>query len=159
MRRLSTDITAKAVLLGMRSYIGAFFRCSECRVHFLRHSAHLESEVDSDHGPSGVTWLWRIHNKVNNRLHGDPTEDARHPKVQFPTYGSCSSCHKHEPANNFDREMAWSEPEVLDYLRDFYGENHVIDTSHTGDMSASFVSVVSRWSILFCVLCYLQGLL
>ena len=40
-----------------------------------------------------VLYLWKAHNIVNNRLHGDEaTEDPQFPKEQFPPAFLCSDC-------------------------------------------------------------------
>ena len=31
-----------------------------------------------------VLWLWKVHNFVNKRLSGSPSDDPKHPKQQFP---------------------------------------------------------------------------
>lgn len=113
----------------MRNYITKFFGCSECSKHFGRISANVDTEVEGGKdNPSGVMWLWRTHNKVNKRLHGDPTEDPLHPKMQFPTSTRCADCHLETPSDNY-KEGQWSESEVLYYLETFYGEDNVVRDS------------------------------
>ena len=63
----------------MRSYIATYFLCDECRNNFALEAADVDSDVTDDR--SAVMWLWRTHNRVNSRLHGDPTEDPGYPKV------------------------------------------------------------------------------
>ena len=46
-----------------------------------------------DSPQAAVLWLWQAHNKANARLSGDPTEDPRHPKVQFPGAELCPKCY------------------------------------------------------------------
>ena len=64
----------------MRSYISAYFLCMECADNFAHEANDIESEVTDDR--SAVLWLWRTHNRVNARLHGDTTEDPGYPKVR-----------------------------------------------------------------------------
>lgn len=55
-----------------------------------------------------MTYLWRAHNIVNNRLHGDPTEDPQFIKMQFPPPFLCPTCHsggqfsRRQVTNGFD---------------------------------------------------------
>ena len=58
-----------------------------------------------------LMWLWRAHNKVNNRIAGDVTEDPLHPKRQFPDRKLCAECFK---AGQYDTN------EVLEFLLQFY---------------------------------------
>ena len=108
----------------MRSYMHEFFSCSHCSEHFAKMAKSLQRMTPGD-GSAAVTWLWRAHNKANRRLHSDPTEDMRHPKVQFPTFEACPNCHVTQPHNNY-RRSNWDEEAILKYLIGFYGEDHVI---------------------------------
>lgn len=52
---------------GLRAFIENFFRCEDCRAHFLEQlnqpaAAALQTRNDA------VEWLWRTHNGVNARL-------------------------------------------------------------------------------------------
>ena len=58
-----------------------------------------------------LMWLWRAHNKVNNRIAGDLTEDPLHPKRQFPDKKLCPEC--------FNGEM-YDMHDVLQFLLQFY---------------------------------------
>ena len=40
-----------------------------------------------------VLLLWRVHNKANQRLSGDISEDPVFPKLVFPSKDYCSSCY------------------------------------------------------------------
>lgn len=60
--------------------------------------------------------------QVNQRLHGDFTEDANHPKIQFPAEEHCHVCRKAE-VQKFAGD--WDKTEVLEFLRRHYGNDHV----------------------------------
>lgn len=54
---------------GVRAWTEAFFRCEECRGHFLAELnspafAALASKRDA------VLWIWEAHNRVNERIAG-----------------------------------------------------------------------------------------
>ena len=115
-------ITPKDVLLSMREYIRNFFGCTYCREHFLKMAASMESDVTTNE--EGVLWLWRRHNDVNLRLHGDTTEDPRHPKMQFPTYEQCQACHMSRPKTMFE-STGWNVDEVLQFLLSYYGAQNM----------------------------------
>lgn len=55
--------------------------------------------------------------KVNQRLHGDFTEDENHPKIQFPADEHCHVCYK--------KDGQWDKSEVLEFLRRHYGNDHI----------------------------------
>ncbi|CAB0006373.1 unnamed protein product [Nesidiocoris tenuis] len=97
------------VLKVMASYIGTFFGCTDCANHFTGMAKHLSEEVTSHR--DSILWLWKAHNKVNKRLHGDQTEDPYFPKVQFPPATVCPKCtlpngiHDEEQTVEFLRRM------------------------------------------------------
>jgi len=108
------------ILLNMKGYIRNFFSCWECADNFMEESANLEHEVTNRE--QGVIWLWRTHNSVNARLHSDPTEDPRHPKLQFPAFDQCDECRSSAEGENelFVSQVEWNEEQVFDYLNTFY---------------------------------------
>lgn len=79
------------VLKAMVGYLGSFFGCSDCAEHFLKMSNTMASNVTTLE--DSVLWLWKAHNMVNQRLHGDATEDPNFPKVQFPPPSVCLNCY------------------------------------------------------------------
>jgi len=100
----------REVLRGITAYVKHFFGCSHCSKHFQEMAVTMEGNVSS-HDDS-VLWLWKAHNKVNARLHLDPTEDPHHPKIQFPNPEMCSDCWK--------EGQTWDTPGVLNFLHGMY---------------------------------------
>ena len=54
-------------MVGLRAFITDFFRCAECRAHFLEKlnapkAAQVKTRDDA------ALWLWESHNGVNTRL-------------------------------------------------------------------------------------------
>ena len=90
-----------------------FFGCEECSKHFLEISKSVESEVTSH--TMSILWLWRTHNQVNQRLHGDESEDPNFPKIQFPPGALCPTCKSTD-------SLEWNEEGVLSFLISFYSE-------------------------------------
>lgn len=74
----------------------------------------MDTEV-YDHA-GAILWLWKVHNSVNRRLHGAPSEDPESPKVQFPVKEMCPLCHG---------KVVFRESEILFYLTEFYGTNNI----------------------------------
>lgn len=102
------------VLPAMRSYIASFFSCAECAEHFGQESVTLQDEL---HGPAdSVLWLWNMHNRVNERLAGQPSEDPAHPKRQFPPKQLCGSCRNHQ---------SWNRNEVLQFMLRHYSHTEL----------------------------------
>lgn len=100
----------KKVLRAMLGYIKNFFGCSECSMHFQSMAVTFEGNVSST--ADSILWLWKAHNNVNKRLSKDPTEDPKHPKLQFPPPKFCRACHY--------SNGTWNEQIVLAYLRSMY---------------------------------------
>ena len=51
----------------------------------------IEEEVKTHN--DALLLLWRVHNKANQRLAGDISEDPVFPKLIFPSKEFCSSCY------------------------------------------------------------------
>jgi thiol oxidase len=99
------------VLHAIHGYVKYFFGCSDCSRHFQEMSKrnHIWNVTSKD---QAVLWLWNAHNEVNQRLHGDITEDSNHPKLQFPAEEHCHVCRK--------KNGEWDKTEVLEFLRRHY---------------------------------------
>ena len=72
----------------------------------------LENELKYPN--SSVLWLWSRHNRVNQRLKGDVTEDPEHPKGAYPYQKDCPQC--------YSPSGAFIESEVMRYLVSRYGQ-------------------------------------
>ena len=93
--------------------------------------------MSAEHGLFNITntidavmWLWVVHNTVNDRLAGGPTEDPKHPKGHFPTRAQCRTC--------FDLK---ANHMVLSFLSSFYGRDAIkldglMNSEVTGVMAA-----------------------
>lgn len=97
------------VLRVMKQFIINFFGCTECANNFRKEAGNLEDELRQlKHANASVIWLWRTHNQVNKRLHGDASEDPEHPKVQFPPASACPQC--------YFTNGSFNEPAVVEFL-------------------------------------------
>ena len=94
----------------MKGFIVHFFGCADCAKNFQKEIQHLQTAVTSN--DDAILYLWEVHNSVNERLHGDVTEDRAHPKQQFPTIAMCSECHV--------TNGGWNRYRVLDFLKKIY---------------------------------------
>ncbi|GIY53600.1 sulfhydryl oxidase 1 [Caerostris extrusa] len=115
----------KDVLFIIRDYVKYFFTCEECSKNFLKMAHNLETEVGNSQ--EAVLWLWEGHNKVNNRLSGDVTEDPQYPKVQFPSVEDCPKCVLR--IDNEANEIIWDKPVVLEFLHNFYDKKNILSYS------------------------------
>ncbi|XP_019870515.2 sulfhydryl oxidase 1-like isoform X1 [Aethina tumida] len=110
------DAQPSEVLEAMHGYIKEFFGCTDCSQHFQEMAKRRKyQEVASV--KDAVLWLWSAHNEVNNRLHGDATEDPKFPKIQFPSQQNCPQCRLNDDS--------FVVPEVFNYLKTMYGVNNV----------------------------------
>uniref|UniRef100_A0A915CLU1 Thiol oxidase n=1 Tax=Ditylenchus dipsaci TaxID=166011 RepID=A0A915CLU1_9BILA len=78
-----------------------------------------------------VMYLWRAHNIVNNRLHGDITEDPQFLKYQFPPLFLCPSCHA---GGHFSRRQ------VRNFLLRYYSNIKPHHRIHSSPNSAATIS-------------------
>ncbi|GLD75075.1 sulfhydryl oxidase 1-like protein, partial [Lates japonicus] len=108
------------VLGAMRRYIHSFFGCRPCAEHFENMAS--ESMVEVSTLSAAVLWLWSRHNRVNNRLAGDLSEDPNFPKVQWPSPEMCSACHTVK--DNGDHK--WDHTQVLSFLLSYYSSDNIL---------------------------------
>ncbi|KAL3067834.1 hypothetical protein niasHS_016800 [Heterodera schachtii] len=84
-------------LKAIQGWVANFFSCSGCRRHFMAMTTEkFPMEAKNVNKPEDVVlYLWKAHNIVNKRLHGDEaTEDPQFIKEQFPPQYLCPGCHK-----------------------------------------------------------------
>lgn len=117
---LGAKFLYRDVLTAVAGYMKHFFGCSYCSKHFTQMAATMDSDVTSP--KEVVLWLWRSHNKVNKRLHGDASEDPMHPKVLFPPKSACPKCYN----TLGTQEAQFDEEAVLGYLLELYGADHIV---------------------------------
>ncbi|RXG59631.1 Sulfhydryl oxidase 2 [Armadillidium vulgare] len=104
-------------LKAIHGYVKNFFSCEYCSKHF-QEMYKLDAETSVKSPGDEVIWLWRAHNKVNKRLHGDLSEDPKHPKEQFPSKVTCPKCW-------FKGLDKFNNDEVLKFLMRLYGKNSI----------------------------------
>uniref|UniRef100_A0A914CAW3 Sulfhydryl oxidase n=2 Tax=Acrobeloides nanus TaxID=290746 RepID=A0A914CAW3_9BILA len=82
-------------LKAIQGWVNSFFGCEHCRQHFMQMTKTIfplnDRRVRVRHDM--IMYLWRAHNIVNHRLHGDVTEDPQFIKYQFPPLFLCPMCH------------------------------------------------------------------
>ncbi|XP_023669081.2 sulfhydryl oxidase 1 [Paramormyrops kingsleyae] len=116
----ASDSRPQEVLQAMRIYVKKFFGCHECASHFEGMAQESMNQVKTQ--SEAVLWLWSRHNRVNNRLAGDLSEDPNFPKIQWPPPELCPKCHGID-----NGEHSWQEPEVLSFLMDYYSSSKILD--------------------------------
>lgn len=55
-------------LRGLRAFVEDFFRCEDCRAHFLQVLDSPEGAQQIASRQDAMLWMWRTHNAVNDRL-------------------------------------------------------------------------------------------
>lgn len=98
------------MLDAMKGYVEYFFGCTHCAEHFLKMAESYPGNVSTHE--DAMIWLWKAHNLVNHRLKEDATADPKHPKIQFPSRHSCSSCH--------NADSSWNRAQVVAFLKAMY---------------------------------------
>ncbi|XP_067270263.1 sulfhydryl oxidase 1 [Pseudorasbora parva] len=124
----STD--PQEVLQAMRGYVSSFFGCRPCATHF--ESMAQESLYHVTSLSTAVLWLWSRHNRVNNRLAGDLSEDPHFPKIQWPSPELCPSCHGVKRTGDHN----WNQEEVLTFLRDYFSSDRILTDYLQNDTQA-----------------------
>jgi len=117
----------KEVLLSMQAFIEEFFGCRECARHFSQAIEGGKSIEGVTNYKEAILLLWKVHNKANQRLAGDISEDPVFPKLVFPSKEFCSTCYLPLTGSNlwdeFDKEK------VLEFLMNLYSKEKL---SHQG---------------------------
>ncbi|CAK5082767.1 unnamed protein product [Meloidogyne enterolobii] len=101
-------------LKAIQAWVSSFFSCSGCRRHFMSMTTEKfpMDERNVKTREDIVGYLWKAHNTVNARLHGDEaTEDPQFPKEQFPPSFLCPECR--DSKGELDQER------TLDFLLQF----------------------------------------
>ncbi|CAM9676507.1 unnamed protein product, partial [Hapterophycus canaliculatus] len=117
-----------AVMEGIRSFVENFFRCQECRRHFLEmyatcdngrcnisKSNNMRGQHISEGESALALWVWRMHNAVNTRLARESDQDVDPHKSLWPSATICKECW-----SGFQQERdqpSWSETEVLKFIK------------------------------------------
>uniref|UniRef100_A0A9J8DAV8 Sulfhydryl oxidase n=1 Tax=Cyprinus carpio carpio TaxID=630221 RepID=A0A9J8DAV8_CYPCA len=125
------------VLQAMRSYVSSFFGCRPCATHF--ESMAQESMDHVTTLSSAVLWLWSRHNRVNNRLAGELSEDPHFPKIQWPSPELCPSCHGLKKTG----EHSWNQEDVLTFLRNYYSSARIL-TDYLQDETQALIHQRNR---------------
>ncbi|XP_023541103.1 sulfhydryl oxidase 2-like isoform X1 [Cucurbita pepo subsp. pepo] len=101
-------------------FIRNFFVCEECRQHFHEMCSSVSSPFNK--ARDFALWLWRAHNKVNERLLKEEesmgTADPKFPKMIWPPPQLCSSCY----LSHSSKQIKWDENVVHKFLTNYYGK-------------------------------------
>uniref|UniRef100_A0A0N5A7N8 Sulfhydryl oxidase n=1 Tax=Syphacia muris TaxID=451379 RepID=A0A0N5A7N8_9BILA len=114
MDTIKENIDPLKPLNSIKGWVESFFGCIHCRQHFRKMTTRtfpLNSKRVR-RGRDMVFYLWRAHNIVNARLHGDTTEDPQFEKRQFPPAFLCPTCYS---GGQFSRRQ------VRNFLLRYYG--------------------------------------
>uniref|UniRef100_A0A914HZE2 Sulfhydryl oxidase n=1 Tax=Globodera rostochiensis TaxID=31243 RepID=A0A914HZE2_GLORO len=124
-------------LRAIQGWVSTFFGCEHCKRHFMKMTSELfpmnEQRVSRLHDT--VMYLWRAHNIVNARLHGDVTEDPQFLKYQFPPLFLCRTCHS---GGHFSRRQ------TRNFLLRYYGSIRPYHRTHSAPESRVRMAAVSR---------------
>ncbi|CAF2495206.1 unnamed protein product [Rotaria sp. Silwood2] len=104
----------------IKYFIKNFFGCRHCSENFMKETKDIH-QLDSQNKHAAIIYLWKIHNRVNKRLHGDDTEDPQHPKIQFPSESLCPNCRltNDNSDNNFDLSN------TINFLLQHYSKDNI----------------------------------
>ncbi|URD74187.1 Erv1 / Alr family [Musa troglodytarum] len=126
------DGESQSVFTAICDFIQNFFVCDDCRRHFHKMSSSVSVPFNTTRDLS--MWLWRAHNRVNERLNKEEKElgtgDPRFPKIIWPPKQLCRSCYvSSSRKRRSNMKMDWNEDEVYKFLVGYYGRTLV--SSHS----------------------------
>lgn len=132
------DGESNLAFIAICEFIQNFFICDECRNHF--HEISSSVSVPFNKTRDLAMWLWRTHNKVNQRLMKEEktlgTGDPRFPKITWPPKQLCPSCYlSYSRESNGTENIEWDEDEVFQFLVRYYGRT--IASSKEATLSSS----------------------
>ncbi|CAG0880581.1 unnamed protein product [Cyprideis torosa] len=125
-------------LRAIHGYIKYFFGCEFCATHYdIMVADDMESSVKVPR--DSALWMWRSHNRVNERVKGHDSEDPAHPKIIYPPANLCPACYHHDSELPRSANLCptcdgtvrrtvdgpWDEDEVMVFLSHMYGSAHV----------------------------------
>ncbi|XP_018678201.2 sulfhydryl oxidase 1 isoform X1 [Musa acuminata AAA Group] len=118
------DGESQSVFTAICDFIQNFFVCDDCRRHFHEMSTSVSLPFNTTRNLS--MWLWRAHNKVNERLNKEEkalgTGDPRFPKIIWPPKQLCRSCYvSSSRKRRSNMKIYWNEDEVYKFLVRYYG--------------------------------------
>ncbi|KAF8727478.1 hypothetical protein HU200_019086 [Digitaria exilis] len=122
------DGEGQSTFTSICDFIHNFFICEECREHFYEMCSSVSAPFKS--ARDLTLWLWRAHNKVNERLMKEEkdldTADPSFPKVIWPPKQLCPSCYRLSSRTaDGTMQIEWDEDEVFRFLVDYYGKKLV----------------------------------
>ncbi|CAF1366680.1 unnamed protein product, partial [Didymodactylos carnosus] len=126
------------VPLAIKNFIKYFFGCRECSDHFMKETVNVEDIQPNKY--EAVLYLWNIHNRVNERLHGEISEDPLHPKLQFPPIPLCKQCHKLDK----DDVTSFNKDRTIEFLLEFYSKDNIDSSNLTDFQQQSIRKLRSR---------------
>ncbi|XP_072148784.1 sulfhydryl oxidase 1 isoform X1 [Setaria viridis] len=124
----SGDGESQSTFTSICDFIHNFFICEECRKHFYEMCSSVSVPFKS--ARDLTLWLWRAHNKVNERLMKEEkdldTADPSFPKVIWPPKQLCPSCYRSSSRTaDGATQVEWDEDEVFHFLVGYYGKKLV----------------------------------
>ncbi|XP_039116020.1 LOW QUALITY PROTEIN: sulfhydryl oxidase 1-like [Dioscorea cayenensis subsp. rotundata] len=131
-------------------FIHNFFLCDECRQHFYEMCLSVSTPLNTTRDLG--LWLWRAHNKVNERLMIEEkdmkTEDPRFPKTIWPPKQLCNQCYFAPSSKSHGAALLdWNEDEVFKFLVKYYGENLVSSYKDSVSDSRDGESIVDDMAV------------
>ncbi|VDD81954.1 unnamed protein product [Mesocestoides corti] len=157
----------------LNRFVPRFFSCSYCAYHFARLTSNVRlshEDVYPDSlneeppfplvvpDPSSlpaapkssrdeVLWLNTVHNLVNKRLSGNPSEDPAAPKVVFPSPEQCRACWSPAAQAKLKRDKFSATPDKTDELLAYLVHHYRPSSWRWDGISVSFEDV-SQWKLV-----------
>ncbi|CAI2724679.1 unnamed protein product [Schistosoma spindalis] len=161
----SPDHQVDSIAHALGRFIPRFFSCTYCAFHFALNTANLARPGESILPENRVTpnsnefvfdesviptlpkapetprdtvlWLHAIHNRVNKRLAGQPSEDPTAPKIQFPPSYLCPTCWSHSSTGELELGKT---PETEETLFQFLVERYRASSWKYVDLPTVFIT-------------------
>lgn len=138
----------------LEGYIKHFFQCSDCAEHFLQELQGPDARMVSTKRDA-VLWLWRTHNRVNERLvredaSGANPQDKVYKHVQWPLEKVCGTC--------YDPTGGWNEEGVLKFLSAQYyglGDRTMNEAGKTEKVTTTSPAALITWPRVFSIVAFI----
>ncbi|XP_062977580.1 sulfhydryl oxidase 1-like [Elgaria multicarinata webbii] len=110
--------TPSVALSTLREFMKNFYGCRKCAKSFEIMAKESMDEVKNT--DEAILWLWSKHNIVNFWLAGEPSEDAKFPKIQWPSQDLCLSCNR-----TINGKDAWNKMAVLNFIKQHFSTDNI----------------------------------
>uniref|UniRef100_A0A183SRJ8 Sulfhydryl oxidase n=1 Tax=Schistocephalus solidus TaxID=70667 RepID=A0A183SRJ8_SCHSO len=150
-----------SVAHAINRFVPRFFSCGYCAFHFAKPPFKLVVPPASSLPPAPrlpqeeVLWLNTVHNLVNKRLAGHPSDDPEAPKAIFPSSYQCPACWSPEAKEKMEKDRFSAVPDREEELFAFLLHHYRPSSWKWTGLDVSYSTMNWYWEFLLMLLKYL----